>query len=396
MIAKSTVKQYQRLFALLTPPWCCLGKSLYVAWSHSALIGGSSGVARTSRGDQIRSQLLKRLSAIGQMPLFCAVESRYPRRVLADCPGRLVGTSQRARSRLSVGILVFVLSAFLIGCQSRPDLTGVFQLDLASTSVSLSESIAHSLSELGYTPTREPYFFRDDGCSFSEPWKREAGLRHYGDEITIVVSCPEGTVEVMVQTVRTEDGWDHYYDLRDRVFPEIIGHADKAPEIRTIRHPAATLPIEAIAAFDREPLTASLEQRVAEWQAGQYPGRAERQRARRLAALRDFAFWYGLPALAGTAIFALLWRYVVQRRTYSARHRRALFVLLGCLAWAPAPLPMLPFTTVGATLIFPGPGAILLLLPFWLFTGAVVVPAATTFLLWVVSLRFVGGNQSRL
>lgn len=395
MIAKSAVKQYQRLFAPLTLPWCRLDKSLYVARSHSALIGGCSGFARTSRCDQSRSQLLKRLSAIGQMPLFAAVESRHQRRVVADCPGRLVETSHRACSRLSVCILICVLSAFLIGCQSRPDLTGVFQLDLASTSVPLSESIAYSLSELGYTPTREPFFFRDDGCSFSEPWKREAGLRHYGDEITIVVSCPEGTVEVMVQTVQTEAGWDHYYDLRDRVFPAILGHADEAPEIRTIRHPAATLPIEAIAAFDREPLTASLEQRVAEWQAGQYPGRTERQRARRLAALRDFAFWYGLPALAGTAIFALLWRYVVQRRSYSARGRRALFVLFGCLAWAPAPLPMLPFTTVGATLIFPGPGAILLLLPFWLFTGAVVVPAAATFLLWLVSLRVLDGNQLR-
>ncbi len=396
-MAKSAVKQYDRLFAPRTLPGCRLGKSVYVACSHCALIGGSSGFSRTSRCEQSRSQLLaQRFSAIGQISLAAAAEAGDQRHVVANCPGRLVETSQRARSRLSVGILVCVLSAFLIGCQSRPDLTGVFQLDLASTSVSLSESIAHSLSELGYTPTREPFFFRDDGCSFSEPWKREGGLRHYGDEITVIVSCPEGTVEVMVQTVQTEAGWDHYYDLRDSVFPAILGDADEAPEIRTIRHPAATLPIEAIAAFDREPLTASLEQRVAEWQVGQHPGRAERQRARRLAALRDFAFWYGLPALAGTAIFALLWRYLVQRRSYSARGRRALFVLFGCLAWAPAPLPMLPFTTVGATLIFPAPGAILLLLPFWLFTGAVVVPAAATLLLWLVSLRFVGGNQPRL
>lgn len=300
-----------------------------------------------------------------------------------------------SRSAPFAAVLFLSALAFLSGCQPQRDLTGVFELKLSTTSDAVQERAADALTALGYMPTRERYFFMDDGCSFSEPWRRDAGLRRYGDEVTIIVRCPDATVEVSVHTVQTDAGWAHYYDLRDRIFPTIAGDTQGAADARTVRHPAGTLPVEELVEFDREPLSDSLEQRVAQWRAGEYPGQRERQRARRLDGFREFALWYGLPALVGTAAFALLWRYVVQRRGYSVPGRRVLFVLLGSLAWAPAPLPMLPFTTVGATLLWPVPGFILLLFPAWIVTGAILIPAAAAFLLWLVSLRAIGPDQLR-
>ncbi len=291
-------------------------------------------------------------------------------------------------------LLALLAASVLMGCTKASDIfQASFEIHAPADPHSFHAEASVVLAALGWEPQGDPRFgANEESCVMYKDWWRQRGHLFWWnyDGIYLVITCNPDWVSVGVtlsdRTKPFEEKLDEYYELRNTVFPEILGLPVDALDIRTTRHPARYVPVESLAAFDREPLDDAQKRRLAQWEAGELPSTQQARRARFVKALREQGPWYGVPALIGTVVLVLVWRFVVLRRRFSVTAKRALFVGLGTLAWAPAPMPMLPVTTVGATLFWPVPFFLVFLIPLWIVTGTFLIPAAVAIVLWIMSL----------
>ncbi len=300
------------------------------------------------------------------------------------------------------GRLLFTLLAAsaLMGCTKASDIfQGSFEIHAPVDPRSFHADASVALAALGWEPQSDPRFgANEESCVVYKDWWRQRGRWFWWnyDAIYLVVTCNPDWVSIGVtlsdRTKTFEEKLDEYYELRNTVFPEILGLPVEALDIRTTRHPARYVPVESLAAFDREPLDDAQKRRLVQWEAGELPSTRQARRAKFIDTLREQGPWYGLPALIGTVVLVLVWRFVVLRRTFSVTAKRAVFVVLGTLAWAPAPMPMLPVTTVGATLFWPVPLFLIFLFPMWIVTGTIWVPSVVALVLWLISRRLIRGE----
>lgn len=160
----------------------------------------------------------------------------------------------------------------------------------------------------------------------------------------------------------------------------------RSGEIYGLAHPATRLPVEHLAHFDRELLDEMLQRRLAQWEAGEFPSTRERHQAERRVFLSNLSQWYGLPALIGTLALLLIWQFIVPHFELGVRGKRALFVTLGFMVYAPVMLPMMGYTTYAASLIYPGPIVFFELIFVAIWTGVIVLLQLPTLLvLWLLS-----------
>jgi hypothetical protein len=279
-------------------------------------------------------------------------------------------------------------------------LRGSFEIDAPVELDSFHARATEALTPLGWVAQSEPHI-RESDCTYHQEWWRQRGawLWWTYDSIYLFLDCRRGLIDVRVnlrdRAKTLEQKLDEYYSLRNAVFPEILGVSAAELDYRTTEHPAQSVPVESLAAFDREPLDDAQKRRLALWEAGEWPSTREQGWESLRESLMEQRVWYGLPALIGTVVLLLVWRFVVRGRSYSVTAKRTLFVLLGTLAWAPAPMPMLPVTTVGAALFWPAPLFLIFLFPMWIVTGAIWVPGAAALVLWLISRILIRSGPTR-
>jgi len=296
-----------------------------------------------------------------------------------------------------------MLLPLLAGCAERNiDFSGSFEIDQPTDPEFVQARATAMIMSLGWDERRNQIYVSDGRSLLVQDWWRPRGAwfwRDY-DSLTIQVDSRSGLVTVYVY-LRDRD-WrnrdikhraetfermlDEYYNLRDQVVPEILDRASEELPVRTLFHPATMIPVEHLAQFDREPLDEVLQRRLAQWEAGEIPSTRERHRAERREFLRNFSLWYGLPALVGTLVLLLIWRFLVPHSELGVRGKRVLFVTLGFMVYAPVMIPMMGYTTYAASLIYPGPIVFFELIFVSIWTGAIVLLQLPTLLvLWLLS-----------
>lgn len=292
----------------------------------------------------------------------------------------------------------------LTGCsQWVVHVAGQFEIEESVDDMdSFQSSAVAALSALGWELRRNDLLVDNERHRLFQDWHRMRGswfwseydsLNFWADNevgvITVTVSFPQisnlRNISPSYREQTLERMLDDYYLIRDEVFPAILGRSPSQLLIRTRGHPARALPVELLADFDREPLDAASERRLAQWNAGLIAGTREYQRSELREFLSQLSLWYGLPALLGTIVLALVWRYFVPHWELGIRGKRALFVALGFLIYAPVMLPMMGVTTYAASFVFPGPVAFFELIIVSILTGMITLQLLVIVLLWLVS-----------
>ncbi|MCC5868718.1 MAG: hypothetical protein JJU27_09405 [Gammaproteobacteria bacterium] len=304
-----------------------------------------------------------------------------------------------------VGVAALVvLLGMVAGCsQAGIYVDGTFEIDEPIDLELLQKSTTAAVIASDWDVRRDEIHIREGRppMLYQEWWRlRGAWFWKEYDALLVVAGAESNVITVHVnlrnhrlkhlvprhRQAALEQMLDEYYALRDEVFPDILGRPATELDIRTLRHPAMGVPVEQLARFDREPLNDLLERRLAQWEAGALPGTPERQREKRWELLKELGLWYGLPVLIGTLVLLLIWRFIVPHWDFGVSGRRALFVTLGFLIYAPVAVPFMGITTYAGSLIYPGPVVFFELILVSIITGVIVVlqlPALVV--LWLVS-----------
>ncbi|MEM6486644.1 MAG: hypothetical protein AAF662_16870 [Pseudomonadota bacterium] len=259
--------------------------------------------------------------------------------------------------------------------------------ELPSTLFSLLDA---ELAAFDYQAEQSPkYGGAADFCRHYQAWTL-AGARVDQKRLSVTTECKGRRIwvhHVAYNDFWTEEQLDHYYLLRDEIFPELMGLPASELNVLTEGHPARGVPIEELDKFSREELSAFLKRRLERWKGGELLGTSEQRNQRRLRQLRRFARGYGVPMALGSLVFLTIWR-LTRRVPMTVKVRRLLFVAVGTLVFTPVPIPFQGWTTLGYVTMT---GLVFVLLPMYLIEFAYVLslPLSAVILFRLLSLRLI-------
>ena len=245
-------------------------------------------------------------------------------------------------------------AAFLLikGCSTYPSSAqGSWVMDNPLDRRDLMGRVTEELHSIGYGRVQGKRH-SDEYCRWIQVWSERKPGPDEGRKVSLRMPCNQNRVVVHLRNTGgywTEEQLDHYYFLRNELFPQIMGREPEALNIKTVVHPAGRIRIEDLEKFDREPLSPMIRKRLALWKAGKWPSTEEAQRRRTISKIEDVALLYGIPMVIGSVISLGLWWVVIRKRP--KEDRRAYIILAGILVFLPVPFPMVGWTTLAAIIV---------------------------------------------